>query len=315
MYYSLAGMDIEDDESFSSDDSDIDLWDDFPGDCSDGEADQWMGCTCIYVKGRWEDICYAHTCRTHTMIDAEIEPPLIEICDERVMEEEYTACEKHLCTFQCALPPFSFDDEGYGGPYCHDVGDPLRGIEGKGHCRHNHGCEFHTGCVDRFQPCRFVQCTYPGCNPCLSHMDLCAFCHKGEELLCRFHRDCECGTPILLKDKMCANCAFVKRLFSKKRSRLHTLPTEVVELIQQFVIGGPTPEEPYLVEKINSYELFPASRSPHVSVPLDELIYTKASLDQEQLDAVLETEELTPFEGDCADYEEAFQVRRRAKRD
>lgn len=137
------------------------------------------------------------------------------------------------CTFQCRKPNFRHMKRQHGTnfPYC---GPLCESDYRSSFCPGDIKCKLHQGCNG---DCHFIKCDYLGCNPCLSHMEVCGFCYDIEKLECYFHDSCECGSMKLRKKDVCSFCEyrnssqFPKGMFGK-------LPEEMVLCIADKLLNS-----------------------------------------------------------------------------
>jgi len=109
------------------------------------------------------------------------------------------------CTFICRKPNYwqpSSELYGFTSPFC---GPICESDYPNSCCPGDSKCQLHQGCIGK---CKFIKCDFPGCNPCLSHMEVCGFCYDIDSLECHYHDFCKCGNRKWKDKDLCSFCEY-----------------------------------------------------------------------------------------------------------
>lgn len=157
----------------------------------------------------------------------------VKYCKETFMQKpgecrEY--CDKHRCPFKCELPMlscvgyFTKSTTGHAGNMCR-----ARTVN---HCQKSLKCNLHNRCEGR---CKYIRCSFPGCDHCFSHINVCGYCHPENDQKCLLHDICYCGTPKKRDFPRCGACAF--DICVDEFMKNFSLPIEILQHIHGYVKG------------------------------------------------------------------------------
>lgn len=144
----------------------------------------------------------------------------VECPNECIPTLGFKYCETHNCAYRCGLPLLSDTLQGHPGNTCK--------AKYSNRCRNYIDCDMHNACKEE---CNYIRCFFPGCNPCLSHCNICSYCHHVNFTLCLLHDKCKCGSPKKIQNPCCGACS----LEICANDFLRFFPLEILTYIFTFV--------------------------------------------------------------------------------